>query len=139
MPEKTASVRAYVHESHPAVVQRILDCADAVVADWDGETSTSREAVVPPLRACLEASGVWSKFPTILAGAVETAGDSLSAPPVAAPPYVTVTSRGPLLRATISGGRLVVSFPVFSVVRGESNRYARGATRPQDAVRVELK
>ncbi|WP_158059143.1 hypothetical protein [Halorussus halophilus] len=148
----TARVREYVLDAHPDTVQCILDCADAVADDWEESTdsaafTTSRDAVVSPLRDHLESAGAWSRFPELLAGAVDAAGDSLSATPVAAPPYVTVTSRGPLLRATISTGRLVVSFPVFDVrrgsstdcVAGDSTRYVRGARTPKDAICVELK
>ena len=148
--ERTKRASRYVHDAHPDVVRRVLDCADAVAADWDGESTASRDAVVVPLRRRLEAAGVWSQFPDVLAGAVEAAGESLSATPVAGPPYVTVTSRGPLLRATLADGRLLVSFPVFEVARGDStrslsdarrgaSRYVRGATEPGDAVRVDLK
>ncbi|WP_336344475.1 hypothetical protein [Halalkalicoccus ordinarius] len=55
---------------------------------------------------------------------------------MAAPPYVTVTSRGPVLRATLSSGRLVVRIVLFDVER-DPVRYVRRGGRPEDVLRVE--
>jgi hypothetical protein len=52
----------------------------------------------------------------------------MPAPPVAAPPYVVVTSEGVVLRATIPDGRLVVTLRVFDVERGAETRYVRRST-----------
>jgi hypothetical protein len=68
------------------------------------------------------------------------AGGRLQADPVPAPPYVVVTSVGPLLRATLEAGRLVVTVRAFRVERGDGGtRYVRDATDPSAAVAVELR
>jgi hypothetical protein len=135
------SAREYVLESYAETVETALECADSVADEWDGEAATRRNAVADALRAELQASGAWADLPDILAGAVRAAGGSLSATPVAAPPYVVATSRGPMLRATLDGGRLVVLFHVFDVADGDEAaiRYARGATTPAEAVRAKFK
>lgn len=134
-----AAVRRYVLAEHADVVEAVIDCADAVAADWSDDTTTDRDAVVPPLAEVLRTTGVLGRLPLVLAGAVEATGNTLSAPPVAAPPYVAVTSRGPVLRATLPDDRLVVTLAVFAVERGETVRYRRGGTTARESVEVALR
>ena len=139
MPD-TDAARDHVLAARRPLVEGVLACADRVAADWDGTGTTDRAAVVDPFESLLGASGLLETFPTVLAECVEAAGASLSARPVAAPPYVVVTSAGVLLRATLDGGRLVVTFRAFEVDRtGERPRYVRGPTDPEAAVEVELR
>lgn len=123
----------FVRDEHAGVVARVGSCADAVAASWDGERVADADAIVPPLEACLREGGVLSALPDVLAGAVDAAGAELPAQPVAAPPYVVVTSRGPVLRATLPDGRLVVRVAVFRVT--DDGRYERAATTVQASVR----
>lgn len=140
MIDPTASAREYVLDTHAETVETVLQCADAVADQWASPTTTDREEVAVPLRAELEARGAWERLPEVLAGAVRETEYSLSASPVADPPYVTVTSRGPILRATLPPGRLVVRIEVFDIERGAEGRpqYVRGAETVEDAVRVTL-
>jgi len=134
--------RDYLVSDRRDEIRLVLDCADAVADSWDGEATTDPAAVADPLRAALDAAGAWSRLPDLLAGAVDATGRSLSATPVAAPPYVTATSRGPMLRATLPDGRLVVSLDAFEIDRTSASdgsvRYVRGPTTPEEAVRVEF-
>ena len=127
------AAREYVREEHADVVARVDSCADAVAASWDEDSVEDAAAVSAPLEACLAEAGVLDELPGVLAGAVDAAGGELRAPPVAAPPYVVVTSRGPLLRATLDGGRLVVRFDAFRVADG--GRYERAETAVRAALR----
>ena len=138
MSDPATLAREYVLDEHGATVESVLRRADAVATDWEGDAARDRRAVVTPLRDELDAAGVLARLPDVLAGAVRAAGFSLPATPVAAPPYVVLTSRGPLLRATVADGRLVVALDAFAVEREETVRYVRDATTPDDAVRVEL-
>lgn len=123
-------------------VVRTLDCATAVAAGWDDgatidRTTTDRAAVVPPLRAALDRAGVLERLPTVLRECVAAAGGQLRAAPVAAPPYVVVTSVGPVLRATLSGDRLVVTIGVFRVERRDgATGYVHHDPSPAEAVTV---
>lgn len=154
----TAAVRGYLLDEHADLVGTVLDCADAVAAGWDGVATTDRDRVVPPLRAALERAGVLDRLPVVLDGCVAAAGGELSTRPVAAPPYVVVTSRGPMLRARFKdgrpteadrspgpteadrspGSRLVVTVRVFAVERTAGARYVRGPTDHQEAVAVRF-
>ncbi len=107
--------REYVETEHAALLAAVESCADAVADSWDGPRTTDASAVYDRLAACLDEHGVRDALPGVLAGAVDAAGGSLRAEPVPAPPYVVVTSRGPLLRATLDDGRLVVRINAFRV------------------------
>lgn len=134
------------------VVEATIECADAVAASWseggttgEGTTSegtTDREAVVGPFRTLLSETGLLDAYPSVLAECVAAAGGRLRAAPVAAPPYVAVTSVGPVLRATLASRRLVVTLAVFGVERDGENghpRYVRVARTPEAAVEVEVR
>jgi hypothetical protein len=82
----------------------------------------------------------------VRAAAAAAAGGQLQAEPVAAPPYVAVTSVGPVLRATLPGGRLVVTVRVFAVERGSEGtdgaagvRYTRGPEMAAEGLAVEFR
>lgn len=109
--------RRRIQEEHAAIVEGIDHCADQVSDPWDTARTTDREAVSEGLRSALAATGLLEQLPLVLADVVESTGYELRASPVAAPPYVVVTSRGPILRATIDPGRLVIRFDVFDVIR----------------------
>lgn len=132
-------VREYLLSEHAALVRATSDCADAVVADWSDGVADGRAAVVGPLEAELRARGVLAALPAVLAGAVDAAGYRLRSRPVAAPPYVVVTSLGPVLRATVEDGRLVVTFQVFDVEHESTRRYVRSATTPAEIVSVSFR
>lgn len=134
----TDAVFGYLLAEHDDLVRTVLDCAEAVAAGWDGEGTTDRGSVVPPLRSSLERAGVTDRLPAVLEGCVSAAGYELPARPVAGPPYVVVTSRGPILRATLSDGRLIVTIRAFEVERDPRPRYVRGPTDPERAVDVQF-
>lgn len=110
---------------HGDVLVGVGACADAVADSWDGATTDDGSLLADGLESCLAASGTLDALPGLLAAAVGAAGGRLSAEPVAAPPYVAVTSRGPVLRATLDGGRLVLTLAVFRVT--DDNTYERTA------------
>lgn len=130
MQDVPAAVHEFVRAQHPDLPDAVTACADRVAARWDGDAATDRDRVVGPLRAELREAGLLERFPSVLVGAVDAAGYDLPATPVAAPPYVVVTGRGPLLRATLPDGRLVVRFDVFAVERAGAVRYVRADGDP---------
>jgi hypothetical protein len=100
-----------------AVLAAVAASADAV-ADRRTAEHGQEERVADALAAELRSRGVLADLPAVLTAAVDAAGGALQADPVAAPPYVAVASRGPVLRATLDGGRLVVTLGVFRVTAG---------------------
>jgi hypothetical protein len=131
-------VREYVLETHGMLLETIFACADGVANSWDGEATTDRQHVVEPFERALHRRNVIDRLPAVLAGAVDALGENLPAKPVAAPPYLTVTSIGPVLRATLSSVRLVITIRVFAVGR-DPTRYVRARATPTDALHVALK
>lgn len=139
-PLDTDAAREHLLTDRRSVVEATLKCADAVVSSWSAKWTTDREEVVGPLGAALSESGLLGAYPSVLAECVEAAGGKLRAEPVAAPPYVVVTTRGPVLRATLAPGRLVATLGVFEVERSERGpRYARSGTTPEAVVGVEVR
>lgn len=112
-----------------------IDRADAVADGWR-EPPGERAAVVRPLSEALVEAGLTNRYPAMLVDAVESLGRSLPAPPVAAPPYVVITGTGPVLRASLPSGRLVVRLAVFAVER-DPKRYVRRGTTAEGILDVE--
>lgn len=137
MSHPIRDVRRRLLEDHGSVVADVGRCADAVAAPWDTSRTADRGALVDDFRTALEHAGVLERLPTVLADAVDATGHDLQARPVAGPPYVVVTSRGPLLRATIDPGRLVIRFDAFEVIRNaEPGR--RVTYRRRDGVELAI-
>ena len=132
------AVREHVLDGHATLLAETFDCADAVANSWDGTTTSKRGAVVGPFAAALDRARITDRLPAVLVDAVGVLGEELPSEPVAAPPYVAITSVGPVLRATLDTERLVITIRTFEVER-DPTRYARRAGGPADALRVELK
>lgn len=133
MSSPVRAARRRIEDEHTAIVAGVDHCAEQVAVPWDTSRTTDSDHVVGPLRSVLESTGLLAQLPLVLADVVEATGYELRARPVPAPPYVVVTSRGPMLRATIDPGRLVIRFDVFEVVRDPDPAYCR-----LDGVRVEI-
>lgn len=139
MSSLTEAVERRFETEHATVLESIDRCAGAVTSEWDGDTVSDSQQVVDPLRDALRDSGVHRRLPTVLEDLVTAAGYSLPASPVAAPPYVVISSRGPMLRGTIEPGRLVVEVRAFTLSRDEPSG-ERGYRRLEPAgVRVTLR
>lgn len=144
--DRATAAREHLLATHESTIDATLAAADAVAADWrrldDGRPATTdRDALVADLRAELEDRGVLGAFPRTLAYAVEAAGDVLPASPVPAPPYVVLTSTGPVLRGTVDDGRYVIRIDCFEVVRDPIGlpapvAYARTAESADEALSV---
>ncbi|WP_265111434.1 hypothetical protein [Halosolutus halophilus] len=119
------AVRRRIQDEHAAIVAGIDRCAEQVAAPWDTARTTDPDRVGDSLSSALESSGLLERLPHVLADAIDETGHELQARPVPKPPYVVVTSRGPVLRATIEPGRLVIRFDVFEVVRDPGPAYRR--------------
>ncbi|WP_114575599.1 hypothetical protein [Saliphagus sp. LR7] len=126
-PDPVRAVERYLRSERADVIAAVGDCADRVASEWDGESATEPAAVAGRLEDCLDDRGLLECLATVLVEAVGAAGYDLSATPVAAPPYVVVTSRGPVLRGTVGPGRLVVLLSAFEIVRSPdgSRQYRR--------------
>ncbi|MDF9746582.1 hypothetical protein [Natrinema salsiterrestre] len=137
MSHPARAARRRIQSEHVSIVDGIGACADAVADPWDTSRTTDREVVVDGLDRILGETGILEALPAVLADAIDATGYDLQAPPVPRPPYVVVTSRGPVLRATIDPGRLVIRFDAFDVVRN-SVPDRRPAYRRRDGIGVAV-
>ncbi|MCU4924787.1 hypothetical protein OB905_02160 [Halobacteria archaeon AArc-dxtr1] len=120
-----ATIEGRLLDGHAEVLAETAACAD-VVASQDARPLSDGADLRNRLRAVFAEAGLKRAFATVLTDTVESAGFSLPAPPVPSPPYVVVTSRGPVLRATIAPGRVVVRLDVFTIVDdGDTQTYER--------------
>jgi hypothetical protein len=134
----TAALREYLLTEHVDVVETIRACAEAAAREETTDGGSDTSAVRRGTEARLRELGVWQRLPRVLAGCVAQAGRELSAPPVAAPPYVAATATGVVLRATLGEGRLVVSLDALSVERGDGGVVLRQRdVSDEGLVRVE--
>jgi hypothetical protein len=130
-----AAVTHYFETERASLLDTVSAAADAVESNWGGESTTDRDAVVGAFASELRARDALVSLPGALVGAVAAADRILLANPVPAPPYVVFSSRGPVLRATLSDGRLVVTLCVFDIDHtGETPRYVRAP----DGVTVDV-
>lgn len=112
-----AVVRERLRAEHRPFLDAVATAASRTAERWDGESTGDRTAVVEPFERVLRQTGTLDVAPVALATAVGAAGGQLQADPVPAPPYVAVTSRGVVLRATTDVGRVVVTVATFAVAR----------------------
>lgn len=135
-----APVRKRILAEHDRVVRAVVAAADRVADDWDGDHATDRAAVAEPLAADLADRDLGGSLVAALVDAVDAAGFEVRGDPVPAPPYLAVTGRGPVLRATVDGGRVVVVLAVFAVRRTDRGvRYVRTGSTPEAVVSVEYR
>ncbi|RQG98074.1 hypothetical protein [Natrarchaeobius chitinivorans] len=137
MSEPIREVRRRIRTDHRQLVESVDDCADRVADRWDTARTTDGSAVVDSLRSELERTGSLERLRLTLVDVVAAAGYELPAEPVATPPYVVVTSRGPILRATIDPGRFVIRFDAFEVVRNRASDRPP-AYRRRDGTRITI-
>lgn len=125
MAVDTARVERRIRAGHEQTLARVDACAEVVVTTWEGRSTTDPGPLRQALETALRNRGVMSDFPEIILTATEALGYELSADPVAAPPYVTVSSLGPVLRGTMSEGRIVITIGVFEVTSQDPDQYVR--------------
>ncbi len=104
-------VHQHLLTTHGDLVETVLACADVVAADVD--QPADRRVVTASLEMALREADAFPRFADAIHTTAEALEFDLPAEPVAAPPYVVVTARGPMLRATVDEGRLVVLFRAF--------------------------
>lgn len=131
-------IRRAILRDHEGTLLSVLAAADAVAAEWGTDRTTERSAVSEPLRAALRRRNLEGPLLEVLATAASAVDRELPAEPVPAPPYLTVNGRGPLLRATVDGGRILVAIAVFAVERDPVG-YVRTGDSAADVLEVTVK
>ncbi|MGM0606671.1 MAG: hypothetical protein ACQETB_13500, partial [Halobacteriota archaeon] len=130
--------------AHGETISAIERCADALVSEWDRDDcgrpyTTDRSAIIQQLPAVLDRAGVPAALCELLVDVTGAIGADLPATPTPTPPYVVVSSTGPMVRATIPAGRLVVQFELFAIDRSDGEvRFVRTRKSGRDLLDVTL-
>lgn len=109
-------VRQHILTHHRETVTAVIDTGETIAAGIDEWPVSDPELVRLPLERCLREQNLFEPLVGLLEAASDSLDEQLRGTPVPAPPYLTVTSRGPLCRGTLSDGRrLVVLLSLFAV------------------------
>lgn len=112
------SLRRALLCEHRDTVAAVVDAGTAVAEHVGGWPVTDPERVRQPLRTQLRRRDLLEPLVGLLGTGADALGAEVQGTPAPAPPYLAVTSRGPLCRATLdSGRRLVVECSLFAVER----------------------
>ncbi|MDY6765035.1 MAG: hypothetical protein SV377_05020 [Halobacteria archaeon] len=139
MNRVSQTIRGHILDSHRGTVETLIECADEASDEWDGDFVSQRSRVVSPLETRLRDRGSLRDLSIMIEEVADVAELNLQASPVPGPPYVTVTSLGPVLRGTCARGRIIVRFRLFDLRREGENVYVRGSNEPEEVVEVEFR
>lgn len=121
---------------HSQTIEAVIDAAETVATDGPyTEPARLRDS----LTAELQARGLQEPILGLLGTAADAAGAQIQGAPIPAPPYLSVTSRGPVCRGTLADGqRLVVELVAFAVER-QPRRYVFADPAPVECLTVSLR
>ncbi len=112
------TVRRCLLDTHGETIEAVIDTGRTVARALPEEDVSESTAVSRPLNALLAKRELPEELLAMLHTGAAAIDESVAGTPVPAPPYLVVTSVGPVCRATLSDGRrLVVSFRLFDIDR----------------------
>ena len=121
---------------HSQTIEIVIDAARAVAADGP---YTEPGRLRNSLSAELQVRGAGESLLAMLGTAADAAGEQIQGAPIPAPPYLSVTSRGPVCRGTLTEGRrLVIELRVFAV-EGQPRRYVFADPTPAECLGVSIR
>lgn len=133
------TVREHVLECHADTIRAVIAAADTVADRVEEPTGPNGAGVSAELERELTRRELVGPLVAVLVDAIGAAGIETAAQPVPGPPYVTVTSLGPVLRATGSRGRLVITLRVFAVDRTDGTQYHRTGDDPGAVLEIDFR
>lgn len=139
MTPAESRVRSRVFDTHRETLRSLIDTGRRVAGAWPGRTATEASAVRDPLEHLIEGRGLNGALLEMLRVGVDALGTEAKGTPLPSPPYVLVTSRGPICRVTVADGRrLVMVVELFEVDRTEPS-YRFVDPQPDDCLSVRIK
>jgi hypothetical protein len=136
--DESEVVREYLLSTHRDVITATIACADTIIDGRSVDGIPLDVSLADQLLEQLDRAGIIEQLPAVLAGAVDAMDASLSAEPVAAPPYVVLANTGPLVRATVDSRRLVITIEVFRVRDTRPRQYVRTTSDPEKVLSVQI-
>lgn len=123
-------------ETHGDLIGAVIDSAAELAGVIDSWPVSDPETIRVPLEQSLRADGLLDPLLGMLETGAGALGETIQGQPVAAPPYLVVTSRGPMCRGTLSNGRrLVIELRLFAVEGPRTYRFR--APDPESCLRVQ--
>jgi hypothetical protein len=112
------AVRRRLRSDHRDTITAVIEAGERVVTGIDTWPVTDGSRIREPLRRELTDRALLEPILGLLATGSDALGETVDGSPVTAPPYLVVTSHGPLCRGTLeSGRRLLVELGLFAVER----------------------
>jgi len=131
-------VPSRVLAEHRATIEAVVDAGATVAEAIDRWPVTDGETIRLPLERLLRERGLLTPLLCTLDTGADAVGTEIQGQPVAAPPYLAVTSRGPICRATLAEGRrLVIEVSLFAVTT-RPRRYQFREPDPETCLQVSL-
>jgi hypothetical protein len=138
MTPTESTVRARVLETHRETLRSLIDVGRGVATTWSGRAVTQASAVRDPLEDAIDERGLSDALLDALRVGVAALDERPQGRLLPAPPYLVVTSRGPLCRTTMSDDRrLVLLVELFEVDRAAS-AYRFVDPTPEDCLTVRI-
>ncbi|MDS0220560.1 hypothetical protein NDI54_04250 [Haloarcula sp. S1AR25-5A] len=139
MTQSESTIRTRLLEAHPDTLQSVIDAGCSVATAWPAETVQEPGAVTDPLEHLLRKRGLAEDLLGMLQSGTAAIGETVQGRLIPAPPYLVVTSRGPICRGTMSDGRrLVVLLELFAVQR-KPVRYRFRNPTPTELLSVSIR
>lgn len=133
------AIEQWIRTEHPDLLDATAAAAASVTATWPRCWTSESGMLVARLQAELAESGLLEAYAALLASLRDRLDLGHGPAIVPSPPYVVVTSRGPILRLTTADGRIVVRFDLFEVDRDDGIRYRRADRDEASLVTVEIR
>lgn len=133
------TVHRRLRDAHAETLAATVDAGRAVASTWDADAVEDSTRITEPLETQLRERGLDAALLELLATGADALDTSIQGDPVTAPPYLSITGRGPVLRATLADGpRLVATVGLFAVERRPA-RYRFRDPDPAACLEVEVR
>lgn len=139
MSQLESTIRTRLLESHREILQSVIHAGRSVATAWPTDDVQESGAVTEPLEHLLREQGLAADLLGMLQTGTAVMGETVQGRPIPAPPYLVITSRGPICRGTLSDGRrLVVALELFAVRRSPTRYRFRDPT-PDELLSVSVR
>jgi hypothetical protein len=134
-----STIRTRLLEAHRETLQSVIDAGRSVATAWPTDGVQESGTVTEPLEHLLRERGLAADLLGMLQIGTAAMNDTVQGRPIPAPPYLVITSRGPICRGTLSDGRrLVVVLELFAVRRSPTRYRFRDPT-PEELLSVSIR
>jgi hypothetical protein len=112
------TVRQEILTTHYETVSAVIDAGRSIETTVDDWPVSDPRVIREPLERLLRDWGLLEPLLEILESVADALDRAIEGKPVTSPPYLAVTSQGPVCRATLSDNRrLIVELVLFDVQR----------------------